>query len=259
MCLLFIAHDSVPGYRLIVAANRDEFHVRPSAAAHYWTDVPRLLAGRDLEGGGTWLGLTNTGRFATVTNVRAGHVITRGPRSRGLIVSDFLTSSARAIDFAVALAGGTAVYDGFNLLAWDGSDLVWISNRSAAVRALPRGRYTLSNAELDAPWPKSLRLRANCERVLAKAAGDPIAALLEVLRDATRAADAELPVTGLDHARESALSSIFIEGGSYGTRASTVVTIDRHARVRFHERRYDANGGVQGDSAFDFELGALAA
>jgi len=259
MCLLFVAHQSIPGYRLVVAANRDEFHARPSAAAHYWEDAPRVLAGRDLEGRGTWLGLSNAGRFASVTNVRAGHVVKRGPRSRGLIVTDFLTGSARATEFAAALARDAQAYDGFNLLAWDGSDLVWSTNRGAARRALPHGHYTLSNAELDTPWPKSLRLRAACERVLAQPARDPVAALLEILRDATRAADAELPDTGVGYARESALSSIFIEAGGYGTRASTVVMVERNGRARFHERRFDANGQVEGDSAFEFQLAALAA
>lgn len=255
MCLLLVAHRAVPGYRLVVAANRDEFHGRPTAAAAHWDDHPDILGGRDLEGGGTWLALRATGRFATVTNVRAGHAVRRGPRSRGLIVTDFLLGAQRAPDYARSLQPAARDYDGFNLLAWDGAALSWLSNQAEAPRTLDEGVYTLSNAQLDTRWPKSERLRHAFLRVMDADLADPVPALLGVLRDNQPAQDDELPDTGIGQERERWLSSIFIEGGSYGTRCSTVLTIDDAGRVTFHERRYDADARVAGDSRYAFELG----
>ena len=259
MCLLLIAHDAVPGYRLLVAANRDEYHGRPTAAAGHWDDRPGLFAGRDLESGGTWLGVHATGRFATVTNVRSGQAVRRGPRSRGLIVTDFLPAPHSAHEAAHALAADARDYDGFNLLAWDGANLVWYSNQAGAPRLLERGVYTLSNAALDTQWPKTARLRRGFERVMARTGHDPVEALLAVLRDDTRAADDDLPDTGVGLERERWLSSIFIDGGgAYGTRCSSVVTIDTRGHLLFHERRYDAEGAVSGDSRFELDLPAPA-
>lgn len=256
MCLLLIAHRACPGYRLIVAANRDEYHGRPTAAAAYWQDQAPILAGRDLEGGGTWLGIHLDGRFATVTNVRAGHAVRRGPRSRGLIVTDFLLAAHDAPGHAARLMHAARDYDGFNLLAWDGEALSWLSNQADAPLTLEHGIYTLSNAQLDTRWPKTERLRHAFERVMASHAHYPVPALLDVLRDNVRAADEQLPDTGIGHQRESWLSSIFIEGAAYGTRCSTVLTVSDAGHVSFHERRYDGDAAVSGDSRFEFELPA---
>jgi uncharacterized protein with NRDE domain len=258
MCLVLLAHDCVPGYRLIVIANRDEYHARSAAPAAFWQDAPGLLAGRDLEGGGTWLGVDRRGRFATVTNVRAERALRRGLRSRGLIVTDFLRGADGGEAFATALAADAAAYDGFNLLAVDGDACWWYSNQRPGPRRLGRGIHTLSNADLDTPWPKTERLRDGFEALVADAPTLPLAALLELLRDTRRAADAELPATGLPRDLERALSSIFITGESYGTRCSTVVTIDTGGQALFHERRYDARGRATGDSHFEFELAAAA-
>ena len=254
MCLLIAAHRACPGYRLIVAANRDEFHGRATAAASHWQDQPTILAGRDLEGGGTWLGLHVAGRFATVTNVRSAHPVRRGPRSRGLIVSDFLRADHDATTHAEQLMPAASNYDGFNLLAWDGADLAWLSNQASAPRTLAPGIYTLSNALLDTSWPKTERLRGAFLRVMASDTRDPIIALLAVLRDTARAAAAQLPDTGIGPERESWLSSIFIAGDDYGTRCSSVLTITDAGQVNFHERRYDGQAQVSGDSRFEFVL-----
>ncbi|MBX9604702.1 MAG: NRDE family protein [Gammaproteobacteria bacterium] len=261
MCLLLIAHRAVPGYRLVVAANRDEFHGRPTAPADAWEDHPHIVGGRDLEGGGTWLALHRDGRFATVTNVRAGHAVRRGPRSRGLIVTDFLLGAGAAPDYAAELAPVARDYDGFNLLAWDGDALSWVSNQGNGPRTLARGVYTLSNALLDTPWPKTERLRRAFDRVMRDVPADPVPSLLAILRDNAPADDDELPDTGIGQARERWLSSIFIEGETYGTRCSTVLTVADDGRVRFHERRYDARAQVQGDSRHDltFATGTAAA
>ena len=256
MCLVLIAHRACPGYRLIVAANRDEFHGRPTAAAAHWQDLPDIVAGRDLEGGGTWLGMHVDGRFATVTNVRSGHAVRRGPRSRGLIVTDFLLGDSDAHAHARQLMASARDYDGFNLLSWDGEQLAWLSNQVEAPRLLAPGVHTLSNALLDTAWPKTDRLRQAFNRVMAEHAYDPITGLLAVLRDNTRAADEHLPDTGIGHERESWLSSIFIEGAGYGTRCSSVLTISDAGHVSFHERRYDGHAEISGDSRFEFELAA---
>lgn len=256
MCLVLIAHRACAGYRLVVAANRDEYHGRPTAAAAHWHDHPAIVAGRDLEGGGTWLGMHTSGRFATVTNVRAGHAVRRGPRSRGLIVSDFLLSATDAPGHAAALMHSARDYDGFNLLSWDGEHLAWLSNQAGAPRTLAPGVHTLSNALLDTAWPKTDRLRAAFERVMQQHPRDPLPALLEVLRDNTRAADEHLPDTGIGQERERWLSSIFIEGAGYGTRCSSVLTVSDGGHVSFHERRYDDAARVSGDSRFEFELPA---
>jgi len=256
MCLVLIAHRACPGYRLIVAANRDEYHGRPTAAASHWQDHGKILAGRDLEGGGTWLGLHLDGRFATVTNVRAGHAVRRGPRSRGLIVTDFLLAAEDAPSHATRLMREARDYDGFNLLAWDGDTLSWLSNQADEPRTLGPGIHTLSNAQLDTSWPKTDRLRHGFSHVMAAHGHNPVPALLDVLRDNVRAADEYLPDTGIGYERESWLSSIFIEGAGYGTRCSTVLTVSDGGHVSFHERRYDAEAAISGDSRFEFELPA---
>jgi uncharacterized protein with NRDE domain len=254
MCLLIAAHRACPGYRLIVAANRDEFHGRATAAAEHWSDQPAILAGRDLEGGGTWLGLNVAGRFATVTNVRSANPVRRGPRSRGLIVSDFLLADHDAHTYVRQLMPAACDYDGFNLLAWDGSALSWLSNQASAPRTLSPGIYALSNAMLDTPWPKTERLRRTFMQVMDKHAHDPVPALLAVLRDTAQADDTQLPDTGIGADRERWLSSIFIEGETYGTRCSSVLTISDAGQVNFHERRYDRDAQTTGDSRFAFVL-----
>ncbi len=260
MCLLLVAHDCCPGYRLVVAANRDEFHDRPTAPAAAWDDHPHIIGGRDLEAGGSWLALDHRGRFATITNVRSGHP-GPGARSRGLIVNDFLDGTTAAADYAATLAGDADAYAGFNVLLHDGRELCWYSNQSGeGPRSLARGIYTLSNALLDTAWPKSERLRAGFGEIVD--AGDRdhmIAQLLTLLRDEHRPPDGALPDTGIGHAMERVLSTIFIAGSGYGTRCSTVILIDEQDRLTFHERRYDAHASVSGETRLAFELHAAPA
>ena len=181
-----------------------------------------------------------------------------GPRSRGLIVNDFLSGSSEAPAYTRALSTHAADYAGFNLLAYDGSALCWYSNCAAGPRQLERGIYTLSNAQLDTAWPKSERLRAAFGRVVgvSNAADTFVSHLLDILRDDQTAADHELPQTGIGHAMERVLSSIFIRGDSYGTRCSSVVLIDDQGSVTFHERRYDRAARVNGETRIEFELAA---
>jgi uncharacterized protein with NRDE domain len=258
MCLLLVAHDCCPGYRLLVAANRDEFHDRPTAAADWWDDRPHVLGGRDLEAGGSWLALDRRGRFATITNVRAGRIVP-GQRSRGLIVNDFLDGEADAATFSADLARDGAAYAGFNVLAYDGAALTWYSNEAPAPRRLERGIYTLSNAQLDTAWPKTERLRAGFGDILGNVPEDIVTTLLDLLRDDIAAHDHALPDTGIGLAMERVLSSIFIRGPRYGTRCSTVILIDDRGRLTFHERRYDRDAAAAGDTRIAFELPVPAA
>ncbi|MEQ8662750.1 MAG: NRDE family protein [Gammaproteobacteria bacterium] len=255
MCLLLVAHDCCPGYRLVVAANRDEFHDRPTAPAAAWDDRPHIIGGRDLEAGGSWLALDRRGRFATITNVRAG-TPQAGARSRGLIVTDFLDGAPGAAAYAAQLARDGDAYAGFNVLLHDGDTLCWYSNAAGhGPRTLARGIYTLSNALLDTAWPKTERLRAGFGDIVAATDREEmITHLLTLLRDEARPPAGALPDTGVGHALERVLSAIFIAGSGYGTRCSTVILVDDHGQLTFHERRYDAAAHVSGDTRLAFEL-----
>ncbi len=257
MCLIALAVDTHPAYRLVVAANRDEFYARPTAPAAWWADAPDVLAGRDLREGGTWMGVTRAGRFAAVTNSRDPGLAQReNAPSRGALVADFLRGSADAESYAADLAGRAARYNGFNLLVGDEGGLFYLSNRGEGVRRLEPGVYGLSNALLDTPWPKVLRAREAVADALARARGDGWeSGLWEMLADRVIAADDALPDTGVGAERERLLSPPFIRTDVYGTRASTVLTIARDGEVRFVER--SAAPGQEGwtESRHAFRIG----
>jgi uncharacterized protein with NRDE domain len=238
MCLIAFALDAHPAYRLVVAANRDEFYARPTAPAAWWADAPDVLAGRDLREGGTWMGVTRAGRFAAVTNYRDPGLFQKPDApSRGALVADFLRGSADAESYAHDLARRAAEYNGFNLLVGDDDGLYYVSNRTEGVRRLEPGVYGLSNALLDTPWPKVVRAKAAMKDALAAAEGDAFdAPLWEVLADRVIAADDALPDTGVGAERERLLSPPFIRTDVYGTRASSVLTIARDGEVRLVER-----------------------
>ncbi|MEO8753625.1 MAG: NRDE family protein [Casimicrobiaceae bacterium] len=255
MCLVVAALDAHPGYALVVAANRDEFHARPAAPAAWGMEAPftGILAGRDLQAGGTWLGVRRDGRFALVTNVRASGSNDPAARSRGELVPRVLNAGAHAAAALHDLVLAQDRYNGFNLLAGDATGALWMSNRRPGVRQLTGGIHGLSNAFIDTPWPKLLR---TVDRVRAWAAsGDTgTAPLFAALADRAVAPDAMLPATGIPLDRERLLSSPFIVSAAYGTRCSTVFTIDRAGRARFHERSFDANGNATTDSSEEFSL-----
>jgi uncharacterized protein with NRDE domain len=253
MCLLVLAWRNHPRYRLVLAGNRDEFHARPAAPAAWWDDPAGLLAGRDLEANGTWLGVTRDGRVGVVTNYRElGERLARAP-SRGGLIPDFVRSGAAPAEFLAALAAGAQAYAGFNLLAADARTLGYYSNRDGAPRLLAPGIYGLSNRLLDTPWPKLTRVRAGfAERIAAGRVDEE--ELVALLADRTPADAPDLPHTGLTLELERALSAPFIVTPTYGTRCSTVVTVDETGRGAFYERRFDASGAASGESRFDFEL-----
>ena len=255
MCLAVVALDAHPSYPLVIAANRDEFHDRPAVPAAWGAAPPfaDVLAGRDLKAGGTWLGVRRDGRWALVTNVREGGRNDPSARSRGDIVPRVLNAADPPADAVAAIAGGHDGYNGFNLLAGDPAGGHWASNRGGGARRLGAGVHGLSNALLDTPWPKLVRTVAAVRAWLA-GGGPDTAALFAALADRTRAADDELPDTGVTRDWERLLSSPFIVGERYGTRCSTVLTVDRAGRAVFRERTFDATGAPAAETLEAFAL-----
>ncbi|CAG9185045.1 hypothetical protein LMG23992_05413 [Cupriavidus laharis] len=251
MCLILVAWQSHPDYALVVAGNRDEFYVRPAAPAHWWQDASQVLAGRDLADvigePGTWMGVAGEGRFAALTNYRAPSEKRTDARSRGELVSGFLRGHDAPADYLGALAGADGCYNGFNLLTSDLHELWWYSNRSASRQPerLRPGLYGLSNALLDTPWPKVRSRVGALAEVLAADTGHPNASAepyLQLLADERKAADFELPSTGVSPEWEKLLSSAFIRSANYGTRASTVLRVRHDGRFDLSERSFDASG-----------------
>ena len=236
MCLVLLAWEKHPRHRLIVAANRDEFYARPTAPAGWWQDSPRVLAGRDLREGGTWMGVTRDGRFAAVTNVREPQAYRVGAPSRGHLVGNFLLSRAPSLGYAAGLMPIAPMFNGFNLLLFDGVTLAWFSNRGTGARTLPPGVYGLSNALLDTPWPKVVLGKDDLRRALDGPEDEMEERLFASLARRDPAPEAELPRTGVGDERERALSSAFIATPEYGTRSSTVLLVGRDGEVSLTER-----------------------
>ncbi|SDI36493.1 NRDE family protein [Pseudomonas panipatensis] len=243
MCLIVFAWRPEHAMPLIVAANRDEFYARPSLPLAAWEDVPGVHAGRDLEAGGTWLGIGPDGRFAALTNVRDPDQAL-GPRSRGELVAGFLRGQQAPLDYLAEVRERAAEYSGFNLLVGDHRQLCYLNSRSGAPHALAPGLYGLSNAALDTPWPKLERARAALARHLER---PETGALLALLADHERPADERLPETGVGLATERLLSSVFIASPNYGTRASSVLRVHANGRREFFERSFGPHGARLGD------------
>lgn len=253
MCLILLAHRAHAEYPLVLAANRDEFYARSAAPADFWPDAPDVLAGRDLRGGGTWLGVTRGGRWAAVTNYRDPSDVSPSAPSRGALVADFLTGEAAPEEYTATIRESMDAYNGFNLVFGDASSAWWISNRAPEqAGALAPGIHGVSNALLNTPWPKVVRGRREMESLLAADARPVPERLLDALLDRTMAAEHELPDTGVDPALERALSASFIETPEYGTRSSTAVLIHHSGRVELVERTYTP--GSTGWTAVRHEL-----
>jgi uncharacterized protein with NRDE domain len=225
MCLIVFAWQLVQNTPLVAVGNRDEFYDRPAQAANWWTEFPDVFAGRDLRGGGTWLGVTRTGRFAAVTNVRNPELLKPDGPTRGALASNFLVGTASPQAYVEEIAARAQAFSGFNLLVGDGNELVWYSNAAGDDerngKPLKPGFYGLSNALLDTPWPKVIRTKAQFASLLCQDAPDE--AYFDLLSDTTRASDCRLPRTGVPIEMERMLSSVCIESPNYGTRVSTVV------------------------------------
>lgn len=244
MCLIGLRWRQ-PGARLLLASNRDEFHARPTDPAGWWSadNGHRLYGGRDRQSGGSWLAATAAGRIAAVTNIRRLQTSPPDAPSRGALVADFCAGSLTPLDYARALADGAERYAGFNLLLCDGQTLVYASNgHGYHIAELAPGIHTLSNADLDTPWPKTERLRA----ALAQPADDE--ALFTALADPQPPADDALPDTGIGRAMERWLSPPFIRGDDYGTRASTLIRLGEDGSLHVEERRFGPGGIAAGRS-----------
>lgn len=250
MCLIVFAWQSHPDFPLIVAANRDEFLGRPAAPAHWWTDAPDLLAGRDLEAGGSWLGLSRSGRFAALTNYRDPTQRISDAPSRGALVRSALERDDTAETTLRQLAAGSAAYASFNLLVGDGRRLGVLESTSGQVRMLEPGVYGLSNHLLDTPWPKLLKARSGLAALLPRLPDDDAA--LALLRDATPAPDPHLPNTGMSLEWERWLSSAFIRAPDYGTRCSSLVAVARSGDVRLREWTWDRHGDLRSELTHRF-------
>ncbi len=253
MCLIFISIQDHPRYKLIVAANRDEFHMRDTAPADFWPDAPSVLGGRDLEANGTWLGIAKTGRISLLTNYRDPNNIDPAAPSRGHLVSDFLQQNVPGDQYLQHVVEDGKKYNGYNLLAGTMDDLWYHSNYAQGIQRLPPGFHGLSNHLLNTPWPKVERGKALLLPILQK----PVltqSELFEFLYDERRASDDQLPDTGIGLERERVLSSMFIKSPNYGSRCSTVILIDKQNHVQFSERVYDLTTFAPTTRDFEFDI-----
>jgi uncharacterized protein with NRDE domain len=255
MCLILFAWQAHPRYSLVLAANRDEFHARPTAAAGFWEDEPDTLAGRDLQAGGTWLGVSRSGRFSAITNYR--EPVAPGmldERSRGHLVRDFLQSGEDPPRYARELALRADSFRGFNLLMGTHLELSYVSNRGAGPAALSQGTYGLSNHLLDTDWPKVHAGKIRLQSLLEANEPDP-EALLDLLADRSLT-PGEMPVD-MEPVRvhEHLMNHYFIVSPAYGTRSSTVLLVDRDGNVRFIERQFGVDGKETTTQHFAFTIG----
>lgn len=235
MCLIVFAWKLLPDLPLLLAANRDEFYARPTRPADWWDDHPQVYAGRDLQAGGTWLGISRDGRFAALTNIRNGEAARADARSRGDLVADFLREAVAPEDYLTQVRERAQQYNGFNLLVGDARQAYWFSNRADdAPQPIAPGIYGLSNGALDTPWPKVVRAKAQLASLVCQNAPDD--AYFEMLSDTTRVDDRLLPDTGVSLEWERLLSPICIESPDYGTRASTLLRLDASGRALMTER-----------------------
>ena len=239
MCLILFAYRQREDYPLLLIANRDEYYARPTRAAHWWEDAP-VFGGRDLEAGGTWLGIGRDGRFAAVTNVREPGGMKAGRISRGELTRGFLTGSSTAEAYLEEIGARADDYAGFNLLFGDTQRLWFLSNRTPEARPVEPGVYGVSNGAFDEPWPKLSSGKAELAALLDGAIDSE--ALIGILTDHRIAEDHELPSTGVPLDVERMLSSRFIRSPDYGTRACTVLLIDADGRVEFHEQNFGKHG-----------------
>lgn len=240
MCLIVLGWQTDPRYPLVVAANRDEFFSRPTAPLAWWNDHPDLLAGRDLQDGGTWLGMTRDGRFAAITNYRDPARLKTGAHSRGRLVADFLAGKETPRDYLQRIEQFAQACNGFNLLVADANELWWHSNMTGEARKLEPGIYGVSNHLLDTPWPKLL----GAKQTFANALPDLPATdeLFTLLRDDTQHPDEVLPSTGVSLELERKLSAIFVKTQGFNTRSSAVLWRDAAGNIDFDEQTWLEDG-----------------
>lgn len=253
MCLILLAYNVHPSYRLILAANRDEFYDRPSLPADFWKNQQNVLAGQDLKAGGTWLGITKEGKFAAITNYRDPSSFKNNALSRGRLVSRYLIGKQNAGNYLEKVSSQADKYNSFNLLIGDDNDLFVFSSRGET-KKLKAGIYGLSNHLLNSPWPKVSRGKRLLKTALDKKGSYLEEALFAMLADRCVAPDSRLPSTGVGLEWERILSPMFITSPIYGTRSSTILLIGKNRRVRFMEKVFDGQKEPWITSSFSFKL-----
>ena len=241
MCLLAVAWKVHPDYPLAVCANRDEFYARPTQAAHFWSDFPDIYAGRDLQAGGSWMGINQKGRFAAVTNIRNPASNRNDAKSRGGLVSEFLNQDTTSIDYCNKLQLQGECYNGYNFLAFDGDSLVYQSNGVEQPQILQPGIYGLSNAKLNTPWPKT----SSAINKLREWVNNPnsVDQLAQLLNDRHIVSDDRLPETGVSLTLERMLSAEFINSAEYGTRCSTGFLVHQSGEAEYCEISHAESAG----------------
>jgi uncharacterized protein with NRDE domain len=251
MCLILFAYKVHPEYKLIVTANRDEFYQRSTAPAHFWEVSPEILAGRDLEKMGTWMGVNQDGRFAALTNYRDPKELAEGKRSRGELVTDALKYKGNLKDYMQHLEKNNDLYPGYNLLAGDMNEFYYYSNIGQEIHILEPGIYGLSNHLLNTEWPKVQTGKEGLSKILNEKNEDLVGELLTLLQNSDAYSDELLPKTGLTIERERMLSPLFIKSEDYGTRSSTALLMSEK-EIQFVERVF-SKGHVK-DQQFTIEL-----
>ncbi len=256
MCLLVLSYKQHPVYDLVFATNRDEFYGRDTRAAQFWDEEPSVLAGKDLQAGGTWLGVTKEGKFSALTNYRDPSLQKEDPPSRGHLVLNFLKGDQNPEQYLKDIDNNASQYNGFNLLVGNLAEdsLMYYSNQQQKLRKLEPGLYGLSNKLLDTPWPKVQKAKEELRKITGK---EDISeeALFKLLKDHERAPDDQLPDTGISKELERAVSPIFIKTENYGTRNSTVILVDKNGEVTFEERRYKSGTQiVEDENRYEFQI-----
>jgi uncharacterized protein with NRDE domain len=254
MCLILFGLNIHPDYKLILVGNRDEFYDRPAAPATFWDEAPHLLAGKDLLAGGTWFGITKSGRIAGISNYRDPKSLRKDALSRGRLVSRFLLSEESPLSYLEGVREDRGKYNGFNLLIGDKKDLFWYSNRGKGRRKLGPGIYGLSNHLLDTRWPKVVKGKSELKRLISKSSIPKPDEFFDMLSDRNPAIDSDLPDTGVGLERERMLSPIFISSPDYGTRSSTLLFIDRAGFVTFMERTFNRNQKHNSTVRYGFQI-----
>ncbi|MBU3005245.1 NRDE family protein [Paraglaciecola arctica] len=252
MCILFVAVNQHKDYPLIIAANRDEFFNRPTAESHEWDPKQGIIAGKDLQAGGTWMGINKLGYIASLTNIRDPQRISDDAITRGALVTQFLQNPDK--QYQQKLRSSKNDYNGYNLLFGKWDQLAVYNNHLDQIQHLEDGYYGLSNASLNSPWPKINKGVSKLEEYCQDGHDINPEILFSLLLDKSLAADEDLPQTGIPLDWERRLSSIFILGKEYGTRSSTVLKVDKHQNVSWHERTYDNTASCTSSQSFHFSI-----
>lgn len=260
MCLILFAYRSHPDYPLVLAANRDEYYRRPTQPLDFWQDKADILAGRDLEGMGTWLGINRNGRWSALTNFRGAAVPLAAPPSRGDLVRDYIAGMAPPADYLEHVRDVGSRYGGFNLVVGDSTDVFYYTNQAHDIHHFQPGIHGISTCLLGVEWPKITRGKAGMSHRISGGQEITTEPFFQLLQDATIPPEDDIPRTGMDRDWERTLSPLFIESDTYGTRSSSVILIEKTGKVTFAERTHVKNGvksPAHGTREFTYQIGAV--